>query len=99
MKRDKDFELNLEGIVNKISYLIVLLDDFNARSKCLYKCDITASKDSKIDIETALFSSSQIINESTHVLNNRFSCIDFMFTSKLNLVIHVELYWPSLRKK
>ena len=49
----------------------------------------------KIDIATSQFSLSQLIKEPTHILSNSASCIDLIFTSQSNLIMHSGVH-PSL---
>ena len=91
----KNLELNLEHIANKSPFLIVLLGDFNARMQGWYQNDMTTFEGCKMDIATFQFGLSQIIKEPTHILSNSASCIDLIFTSQSNLVMHSGVH-PSL---
>ena len=91
----KNAELNLEQIANKSPFLIVVLSDFNARIQGWYQNDITTFDRGKIDMTFSQFSLSQIIKEPTHILSKSASCIDIIFTSKPNLVMHSGIH-PSL---
>ena len=91
----KNVGLNLEHIANKNPFLIVVLVDFNARMQGWYQNDITTFEGCKIDIATSQFGLSQIIKEPTHILSNSASCIDSIFTSQPNLVMHSSVN-PSL---
>ena len=91
----KSLELNLEHIVNKSLFLILVLSDFNARSQGWYQNDIAIFEGSKIDMATSQFSLSQVIKEPKHILSNSASWIDLIFTSEPNLVMHSGVY-PSL---
>ena len=73
-------------MADKNPYLMVVLGDFNTKSKSGYSNDSTDIEGSKIDILTSTFGFHQIINEATHILNNSSSCIDLIFTSQPNLV-------------
>ena len=90
----KNAELNLEQIANKNPFLIVVLGDFNARIQGWYQNDITTFDRGKIDMTFSQFSLSQIIKEPTHILRKSASCIDIIFTSKPNLVMHSGIH-PS----
>ena len=91
----KNLELNLEHTENKNPFLIVVLGDFNVRMQGWYQNDITTFEGCKIDIATSQFGLSQIIKEPTHILSNSTSCIDLIFTSQPNLVLHSGVH-PSL---
>ena len=91
----KNLEQNWKHIANKSPFLIVVLDDFNARMQGLYQNDITTSEGCKINISTSQFGLSQIIKQPTHILNNLTSCMDLIFTSQPYLVMHSGVH-PSL---
>ena len=82
-----NFELNLDKITNKNSYLIVTLGDFNTKSSNRYKHDTTTYEGSKIDAITSQFGLKQLIQEPTHVLTDSSSRIDLIFTSQPNLIM------------
>ena len=46
--------------------------------------DILTARDFRVDITTSDFGLTQIIKEPKHILNSSASCIDVIFTSKLN---------------
>ena len=60
-----------------------------------YQNDITTFEGCKIDIATSQFTMSKILKEPTLILSNSGSCIDLIFTSQPNLVMHSGLS-PSL---
>ena len=91
----KNVGLNLEHIANKKPFRIVVLVDLNARMQGWYQNDITTFEGCKIDIATSQFGLSQIIKEPTRILSNSASCIDSVFTSQPNLVMHSGVH-PSL---
>ena len=68
-------------MADKNPYMMVVLEDFNAKSNLWYANDNTNIEESKLDILTASFGFNQIINEPTHILNNSPSCLDLIFTS------------------
>ena len=88
----KNLELNLVHIANKSPFLIVVLEDFNARKRGWYQNNITTFEGCKIDIASAQFRLSQIIKEPTHILSNSASCNDLIFTSQPNLVMHCGIH-------
>ena len=60
-----------------------------------YQNELTTFEGCKIDIATSQFGLSQIIKEQIHILSNSPSCIDLIFTSQPNLVMHSGAH-PSL---
>ena len=84
----RNLELSLEHIVNKSLFLIVVLGDFNAKKQSWYQNNIKTFERSRIDMATSQFSLNQILKEPTHILSNLTSCIDLIFTSLPNLVMH-----------
>ena len=75
---------------------MVILGDFNAKSKAWYIDDSTSFEGSKINFLTSSFGFHQIINKLTHILNNSSSSIDLIFTTQPNLalesVVHSSLH-------
>ena len=61
----KDFEFNLECIVNESSFLTAVLGDFNGILKGRYKNDITTFEGCKIDTTTFQSGLHKIIKEPT----------------------------------
>ena len=82
-----NLELSIDHMAEKKLYMMVAIGDFNAKSNSWYANDNTNIEGSKIDILTVSFAFNQIINKSTHILNNSSSCIDLIFKSQPNLVI------------
>ena len=82
-----NLELNLDAIANKNPYLIVILDDFNAKTSNWYEHDKTTYEGSKIEATTSQFGLKQLNQEPTHILSNSSSFFDPVFTSQPNLVM------------
>ena len=82
-----NLELNLDLGVQNNPYLVVVLGDFNAKSRNLYGFDKTYFEGNVL--ETLFFQSvsHQMINNPTHISDTYSSCIDLMFTSQPNLVV------------
>ena len=57
----------MEHIENKSPFLIVVLDNFNARMQDWYQHDITIFEEFNIDMTISQFSLVQTIKESTHI--------------------------------
>ena len=76
----------MEHIANKRSFLLGW-----------YQSDKTTFTGCKIYMTTSQFSLIQIIKEPTHILSHSASCIDLIFTSQPNLVIHSSVH-PSLHR-
>ena len=72
---------NLDALLCSNPFLTVMIGDFNAKSKDWCSSDITSFEGSELDLLTSQFGLSQIIKESTHILDNSRSCIDLIFTS------------------
>ena len=66
---------------------MVVIGDFNAKSKHWCSQDSTNFKDITIENVTSQLGLSQIIMEATHILESSSSCIDFIFTTQPNLVV------------
>ena len=74
---------------------MVLIGDFNAKSKNWYKNVKCNFEGDIIEKVTSQFCLQQVIKEPTHILYNSSSCIDLIFTSQANLLIQSGVH-PSL---
>ena len=74
---------------------MVVIGDFNAKSKYWCSQDSTNSEGITIENVTSQFGLSQIISEATHILESSSSCIDLIFTMQPNLVVESGVQ-PSL---
>ena len=75
--------------------MVVLLGNFNVKSRTFLslvksrawcKNDITTAEGKAMEIISSQFGLHQVINESRHILESSFSCIDLIFTSQPNLM-------------
>ena len=82
-----NLELNLDSVVHRNPYLIVVLGDFNAQTKGWYPLGKTTYEGTRIDGITSQFGLEQLIHEPTHIIGERSSCIDLIFASQPNLVV------------
>ena len=90
-----NFELTIDTLAQKNSFLVVAFGEFNAKSSNWYNKDITSNEGRKIEAVTSQNGLHQEINEPTHILNNTSSCIDLIFNSQPNLLIESGVH-PSL---
>ena len=88
-------EMNLETLGQKNPFLMVVIGDFNAKSKHWCSQDSTDFAGNAIENVTSQFGLSQIIKEATHILESSSSCIDLIFTTQPNLVVESGVH-PSL---
>ena len=63
-------ELDLNSLSSSNPFLIVMIGDFNAKSKQWCKIDKTSFEGSQIQLLTSKFGLSQITTEPTHILEN-----------------------------
>ena len=89
-----NFELNLETLSRKNTFLLVAIGDFNAKSKVWYCNDNTTSQGKALENITSEFGLHQVIKEPTHILHNSSSCIDLIFASQPNVIIEYGVH-PS----
>ena len=86
-----DFLVNFEKLLNQISQLkssfLVILGDFNARSRSWWCEDITYHEGIQLESLTISCGLYQLISDPTHLLRNSSSCIDLIFTDQPNLVV------------
>ena len=94
-----DFLLNFEKLLNQISQLkssfLVILGDFNARSRSWWCEDKTSREGAQLESLTISCGLHQLISDPTHVLLNSSSYIDLIFTDQPNLVVDSGVH-PSL---
>ena len=64
---------------------LIILGDFNARSKSWWQNDINAGEGTKIHALTLYYDLHQLISQPTHILANSSSCFDLIFTDQPNL--------------
>ena len=74
---------------------MVVIGDFNTKSKHWCSQGSTNFKGTTIENVTSQFGLSQIITEATHILESSSSCIDDIFTTQPNLVVESGVH-PSL---
>ena len=87
--------MNLETLAQRNPFLMVVLGDFNAKSKHWCSQDSTNFEGIAIKSVTSQFGLSQIITEATHILESSSSCIDLIFTTQPNLAVESGVH-PSL---
>ena len=93
--QEDNLEMKLETLEQRNPFLMVIIDDFNAKSKHWCSQDSTNFKGIIIENVTSQFGLSQIIKEPTHILESSSSCIDLMFTTQPNLEVESGVH-PSL---
>ena len=81
-----NFELTVDAVSATNPFLIVAIDDFNAKSSNWYTGDTTTCEGSKIEAITSQFALQQIINETTHIQGISLSWVDLIFSSQPKLV-------------
>ena len=86
-KLTDNFELTLDTLAESNSDLVLVLGDFNIKSKNWYINDKTTTEGAKMEFVNSKFGLYQIINEPTYVFENSLSCIDLILISKPNLVV------------
>ena len=83
----ENLELNLENLVQRNSFLVVAIGDFNPKSSNLFRQDKASFEGDTIENLTSQFGLHQVIKEPAHILDTFSSCIDLIFTSQPNLII------------
>ena len=91
-----NFEMTLETLAQKGSFLTTIIGDFKAKSCNWYSHDKTSFEGSTMESITSQFGLHQLIKEPTQLLQNSSSYIDLIFTSQPNIVVesgvHLSLY-------
>ena len=97
----QSFISNLEKLLININsfdpHFVILLGDFNAKSKSWSNNDTTAEEDTILENLTSLFELNQLISHPTYTLQHFSSCIDHIFVNQPNLVIDSGIH-PSLHQ-
>ena len=85
------FLTNLENLLVDITsrnpHFMLLLGDFNAKSKTWSINDQSSREGTQLESLTSLYEMKQLIAEPTHVLENSSSHIDLIFTNQPNLIM------------
>ena len=87
--------MNLETLAQGNPFLMVVIGNFNAKSKHWCSQDGTNFEDITIENVKYQFGLSQIITEATHILESSSSCIDLFSITHPNLVVESGVH-PSL---
>ena len=74
---------------------MILLGDFNAKSKPWSVNDTTTEDSTILKTVTSLYGMKQLISAPTHILQHSSSCFDLIFVNQPNLVIDSGIH-PSL---
>ena len=80
------FSQLLNDITSKKPLFLIILGDFNARSKCCWSLDKQIKEDESLFLISSTSGYTQLINSVTHIIGNSSSCIDLIFTQQPNLV-------------
>ena len=95
------FICNLEKLLINInsfdSHFVILLGEFNAKSKWWSINDTTAEEGTILENLTSLFGMKQLMSDPTQILQYSSSCIDLIFVNQPNLVIDSGIH-PSLHQ-
>ena len=81
-----NFDLLLSNINEEIPICSIITRDFNASSSNWWKNDVTNSVGQELDSLTSPAGCSQVIDESTLMVNNSMSCIDLIFCTNTNVL-------------
>ena len=82
-----NLKMTLEILAQNNPFLITAIGNINTKSTYWYNKDKTTFKGNTIDNITSQLGFHQLINESTHILQNSNLCIDLIFMSQPKLVI------------
>ena len=79
--------MNFKNLVQIKPFLVVAIENFNAKSINWFCQDKTSFEGNAIENLTSQFGLHQVIKEPIHILDTSSSCIDLIFTSQPNLII------------
>ena len=91
----EDLERNLDDLLQKNPFLVVVIGDFNVKSNNWYCHDKSSLEGDKVDHITKQYRLHRVIREPTHILDNTSSCTELIFTSQPNLITESGVY-PTL---
>ena len=91
----ENFEKCLYQIQQFRPSFVVILGNFNVRSKSWGNEDITSNEGSQIDSLITTYGPEKLISDPSHILPNSSTCIDLIFTDQPNLVVDSGVH-PSL---
>ena len=94
-KFSENLERNLDCLFQNNPFLVVVITDFNVKSRNWYYHNKSSSGGDAVDIITKQYGLHQVIKEPTHILDNYSTCINLIFSSHPNLIIESGLH-PSL---
>ena len=94
------FVSNLEklliNVTSRDTHFLILLSDFNAKSKSWSVYDTTIEEGTILENVTSLYGMKQVVSVPAHIFQNSSSCIDLIFVNQPNLVIDSGIH-PSRR--
>ena len=88
----ENFEKLLYQIQQFRPSFIVILGDFNAKSKSWWSEDITSNEGSQSDSLATIYGLQQRILDPADILPNSSTCIDLIFTDQPNLVVDSDVH-------
>ena len=86
-KFSENLERNLDCLFQNNPFLVVVIRDFNVKSRTWYYHNKSSSGGNAVDIITKQYGLHQVIKEPTHTLDtldNSSTCINLIFSSQLN---------------
>ena len=87
----EEFLANLEKHISNIfsghSNFVLLISDFNVKSRNWPNHDITAMEGAQLNSLLTPFRIKQWIMEPTYILENMSSCMDLIFTNQPNIIL------------
>ena len=85
----QSFISNLEKLLININsfdpHFVILLGDFNAKSKSWSVKDVSTEEGTILENLTSLYGMKQLISAPTYILRHSSSCIDLIFVNQPNL--------------
>ena len=80
--------MNLDALATNNTFLTVMIGDFSAKLRNWYLKRITSFEGSQMEFLDSQFARSQVIKEPTPFLDNSKFCINLIFTSQPNVIMH-----------
>ena len=87
----RNFQHNLDKILSDVKQLrstfLIILDNFNAKSKTWWTHDITTNQGVQIESLTSTYNLHHLISDPPHILPNSSLCTDLIINDQPNLVV------------
>ena len=86
------FSQLLNDIILKKTFFLIILGDFNARTRCWWSLYKQSKEGDSLFLISSTSGYTQLINSGTHIIGHSSSCIDLIFSQQPNLVTSIGVH-------